>query len=305
MEIILSHLPRGAEAAVLAESELHLASLLARSPSRTAILAVRTQTPEERARAAFTLARTWIEKRPDAGLVNTYDSACLLSSARRILPAIDRNAFLYVRDFCWPGIARLLTSLPGAKVIVPHEVVLEREKHLTPDLLAGRSIHVIQDMVEIPFSAGPHTTGAGPVLHLATVNSWKGHLHIVDALVELRRRGSSIALIVASLSRNGGPETFGRTIIEAWSHCRPIVAFAAGAPGRLIRHGIDGILVPEGDTIAMTGSLQTLHANPNLQRKLGEAGYQRVRRSYAAPAVVSRLFEILFPKRAAQPALTA
>lgn len=168
MEIILCHLPHGAEAAsVLAESELHLASLLARSPSRTAILAVRTQTPEERARAAFTLARTWIERRPDSVLVNTYDSACLLSSARRILPAIDRNAFLYVRDFCWPGIARLLTSLPGAQVIVPHQVVLERENHLTPDLFAGRSVHVVPDMVEIPVSAGPHTTGAGPMLHCA------------------------------------------------------------------------------------------------------------------------------------------
>src|SRR5207253_2164821 len=64
-------------------------------------------------------------------------------------------------------------------------------------------------------------------LHRAIVNNkvadtmslWD---HVEDPTLLLR---SCRCVVVASVSNSGGPETFGRTVIEAWAHRKPVVAF--------------------------------------------------------------------------------
>jgi len=69
-------------------------------------------------------------------------------------------------------------------------------------------------------------------------------------------------VVVASVSHSGGPETFGRTVIEAWAHRKPVVAFAAGGVRHLIEHEKDGLMVPEGDDEGLAEALWRLHADP-------------------------------------------
>jgi glycosyltransferase involved in cell wall biosynthesis len=96
----------------------------------------------------------------------------------------------------------------------------------------------------------------------------------VDDPSELLR--GSLCVVVPSVSHFGGPESFGRTIIEAWAHAKPVVAFDAGGAHHLIEHERDGLLVPEGDVEALADALQRLQQNPDLCRHLGENGLAKV-----------------------------
>ena len=51
-----------------------------------------------------------------------------------------------------------------------------------------------------------------------------------------------------SISQYGGPETFGRTILEAWKYQKPVISFNCGGPKYIINNGINGILVEEKNT---------------------------------------------------------
>jgi glycosyltransferase involved in cell wall biosynthesis len=100
-------------------------------------------------------------------------------------------------------------------------------------------------------------------------------------------------VVVPSVSHSGGPETFGRTIIEAWARRKPVIAFATGAPARLIAHEQDGLLVPEGDVEGLADALARLQGDPGLCRRLGEAGYRKASAKYEAGAVTGQLLREL------------
>lgn len=97
------------------------------------------------------------------------------------------------------------------------------------------------------------------------------------------------AVLVPSVSHSGGPETFGRSVIEAWAWRKPVIAYATGAPAQMIRHGVDGLLVPEGDLEALAQAMWQLHESPELCRRLGEAGHLRAMTEFEAALVTRRL----------------
>jgi len=107
------------------------------------------------------------------------------------------------------------------------------------------------------------------------------------------RLRSCRAVLVTSVSHSGGPETFGRAVIEAWSHRKAVIAFAAGAPARLIRHGIDGLLVAEGNVTALADAIFQLSTDTELCHRLGEAGYAQAVKLYQASSVTPRLLDHL------------
>lgn len=283
--------------------------------------------------------------RPDAILTNTELSAMIASRAAQLFPRLPVPTWIYVRDFLWFDMPGIFTRLPRARVLVPSQAVLERPDYLAPWVApsAPRRVHIVPDMAVPPDDRTPPVTGhpAGYVLHLATVNPWKGHAHLIRAAARLHAAGKSLhirsrgatgnrelrhalerqiaaagiggpcgfellehvedpadelrhcgCVVVTSVSRDGGPETFGRTIIEAWSHGRPVVAFAAGSTPRLITHEEDGLLVPEGDEQALADALWRLRADPALAARLGARGREKVRRHYTLDRVADQLLTL-------------
>ncbi len=99
------------------------------------------------------------------------------------------------------------------------------------------------------------------------------------------------AVVVPSVSHSGGPETFGRTVIEAWSYRKPVIAYATGAVADLIEHEVTGLLVQEGDVNALAQAIGRLSDSPDLCRRLGEAGYEKVRSCFEAGAVTKSLLD--------------
>lgn len=72
-------------------------------------------------------------------------------------------------------------------------------------------------------------------------------------------------------------------LVEAMSLGLPCVSTTAGGVPELIRNGIDGLLVPPGDTTALAAALEALLLNPNLGKNLGASARQRVIAQYNLP----------------------
>ena len=71
----------------------------------------------------------------------------------------------------------------------------------------------------------------------------------------------------------GGP---GLVYLEAMACGLPVVATNVGGIPDEVEHGTTGLLVPRDDAEALAGALHTLLSNPDLRRRIGEAGRRHV-----------------------------
>ncbi|TBL73548.1 glycosyltransferase family 1 protein [Obesumbacterium proteus] len=108
---------------------------------------------------------------------------------------------------------------------------------------------------------------------------------------------SNCTLVVnSSISDFGGPETFGRTIIEGWAFSKPVVSFDCGGPRYLIDNGINGFLVPEGNVDELALTIDIILSDNELAKKLGSLGYQKVLSEYSVEIVVKKLIDKIIPQ---------
>jgi glycosyltransferase involved in cell wall biosynthesis len=76
------------------------------------------------------------------------------------------------------------------------------------------------------------------------------------------------------------------TAIEALAVGRPVVATRVGGVPDVIRDGEDGFLVEVGDVHALADRLAVLAADPELRRRMGDAGRKRVLPRYSVDRLV-------------------
>jgi glycosyltransferase involved in cell wall biosynthesis len=106
---------------------------------------------------------------------------------------------------------------------------------------------------------------------------WLGH--VADVREVWARAG--IALL---------PSTYGegvpKSLLEAASCARPIVASDMPGCREVVVPGQTGLLVPPGDVPALARAIATLAGDPALRRHMGEAGRARVCAEFADAVVV-------------------
>ncbi|MFI0775952.1 glycosyltransferase family 4 protein [Streptomyces sp. NPDC021212] len=103
----------------------------------------------------------------------------------------------------------------------------------------------------------------------------------------------SIAAVTSSL------ESFGMTIVEAMRCGLPVVATdCPHGPAEIIDNGVDGRLVPSGDTNAIAGALLDLINNDELRQQMGQAALKDSARF--DPSRVAGRYESLFADLAAR-----
>ncbi len=154
-------------------------------------------------------------------------------------------------------------------VDIPDEIGAEADP---PEVLfAGRLSPEkgILELVAAAQAAGAKLVVAGDGPLRAQVPGALGFLPH-DQLVRLYER----AAVVACPSHREG---FGVVCAEAMAHGRPVVAGAVGGLLDLVVDGETGLLVRPGDADALRAALERLLADPELRRRLGEAGRERVR----------------------------
>jgi glycosyltransferase involved in cell wall biosynthesis len=88
--------------------------------------------------------------------------------------------------------------------------------------------------------------------------------------------------IVLTSASEGTPVT----LIEALAARRPVVATRVGGVEDVVQDGVTGHLVRPGDTHALAERLALLAADPELRRRMGEAGRAQVLQRYAVERLV-------------------
>jgi glycosyltransferase involved in cell wall biosynthesis len=81
-------------------------------------------------------------------------------------------------------------------------------------------------------------------------------------------------------------------LLEAMAHARPVVATPVGGTPELVVDGETGLLVPPRDPEALAAALRRLLEDPDLARRLGEAGRERVAERFTAAQQTRRILEL-------------
>jgi glycosyltransferase involved in cell wall biosynthesis len=68
---------------------------------------------------------------------------------------------------------------------------------------------------------------------------------------------------------------------------RPVVAIDNGGTPEVIEHGRTGLLSPPWDIAALAANIVTLARDPELRRRMGEHGRERVLSQFDAPRMAS------------------
>jgi glycosyltransferase involved in cell wall biosynthesis len=133
-----------------------------------------------------------------------------------------------------------------------------------------------------------HIHGAGPARaqleRLVLEHDLQDHVLLMG---QTRRLGEALAdaSLFALSSRFEG---FGMVIVEAMSKGLPVVSYdCPRGPAEIIRDGVDGLLVPEGDVAGLGDALAGLATDGERRARMGAAARERAER-YAAGAVAAQ-----------------
>jgi glycosyltransferase involved in cell wall biosynthesis len=97
-------------------------------------------------------------------------------------------------------------------------------------------------------------------------------------------------LVLPSLTRPNWKEQFGRVLIEAMACGVPVLGSTSGEIPHVI--GSAGIVLPEGDAQALANHLDALRSDAALQRRLGNAGRERVLAHYTQARIAQATVDV-------------
>jgi glycosyltransferase involved in cell wall biosynthesis len=119
-------------------------------------------------------------------------------------------------------------------------------------------------------------------------------LGVRDRVVFAGRRENAAALLAELdvLALPSWTEGLPLVVLEAMAQRRPVVATPVGGTPEVVVDGETGLLVPPRNPDALADALRRLLADADLRRRMGDAGYERVRTRFSADAMTSRMLEI-------------
>jgi len=82
-------------------------------------------------------------------------------------------------------------------------------------------------------------------------------------------------------------EGLGTSLLDAMACARPIVATRAGGIPEIVEDGVNGILVAPRDAAALAAAIVRALKDEGLRRRMGEAGFARVRERFTVERMVS------------------
>jgi glycosyltransferase involved in cell wall biosynthesis len=83
------------------------------------------------------------------------------------------------------------------------------------------------------------------------------------------------------------------TLTEALAFGRPVVATSVGGVPELVEPGVTGYLVPPNSPSELADALKRVLEQPELARKMGERGREKVRTDYNVERATARLAALL------------
>lgn len=71
------------------------------------------------------------------------------------------------------------------------------------------------------------------------------------------------------------PEPFGQVVVEGMAAGLPVIAAVPGGPAEIIDDGVNGLLYPAGDAVALSLALRSVATDRNLRTRLGRSARMR------------------------------
>jgi glycosyltransferase involved in cell wall biosynthesis len=139
--------------------------------------------------------------------------------------------------------------------------------------------------------------GGGPLLPLLARRArelridrrveWRGaqpHARVLEAY-----RAADVFVLPSRISADGDRDGLPNVLLEAQSQRLPCISTRVAGIPELIVDGVTGVLVEPRTPAALAHALATLMAQPQLRRRLGDAGYARTTGAFSMHAGVDHL----------------
>jgi glycosyltransferase involved in cell wall biosynthesis len=113
-----------------------------------------------------------------------------------------------------------------------------------------------------------------------------------DEILKLYASGDISAMVLPSIeTKDGEKEGIPVALMEAMAAGVPVISTTTGGIPELLGDG-SGILVPPEDSEALADAIEEVMKDPELRRKIGAAGKEKVRKEFAIDAVVAKMIEL-------------
>lgn len=204
-------------------------------------------------------------------------------------------------DYVTPGAGngdefRRRYQIPPGRVVITQVSWLIPEKGVDDLLIAGSEVVGAESRTHfVLVGEGAHQSALEQLTRKLGIAS---HVTFTGRLDDLLKEGLFAASdIVCQMSR--WQEVFGATNAEAMACGRPIIATRVGGIPEIVEDGVTGFLVDRRDTRAMAERILDLVRDPDLRRRMGEAGREVCRAKFDLKKTVAQLVDIyMMPARA-------
>jgi len=121
-----------------------------------------------------------------------------------------------------------------------------------------------------------------------------GQVQLTGAVKDIPAFLRSVDIAVLPSLKNEG---FPNTVMEAMAASLPVVATDTGGTSELVIDGLTGFMVQPGDAAALVDRIGRLCSDPEMRRKMGEAGRRRIIDHFTTDRM-ARKFEALYSRLA-------
>jgi glycosyltransferase involved in cell wall biosynthesis len=108
---------------------------------------------------------------------------------------------------------------------------------------------------------------------------------------------ADLFVLPSRLTRSGDRDGLPNVLMEAQAFALPVLSTDISGIPELVRHGENGWLVPQQDPDALAAAIRKLIAEPDLRRRLGQAGVRSVHQNFASGPGIDFLAERLTRSR--------
>ena len=132
----------------------------------------------------------------------------------------------------------------------------------------------------------------GNEVHLERLKQLARDLNIEDKIIftgELTDAKPAYASMNIFVLPSAYPEPFGGVVMEAMSMGLPAIATNLGGSLDQVVQGVTGFLVPPADPPALAAKIELLARDPELRRRMGVAGRERIAAHFGLPEMVTKI----------------
>jgi glycosyltransferase involved in cell wall biosynthesis len=135
----------------------------------------------------------------------------------------------------------------------------------------------------------------GNEIHLERLKQLARDLSLQDQIIfagELSDPKPAYASMDIFVLPSAYPEPFGGVVMEAMSMGLPVIATNLGGSLDQIAEGVTGFLVPPADPPALAARIELLAKDPELRRRMGAAGRERISEKFSLHEMVKKIDNI-------------